>query len=75
LEQLVGGDGRGPAAIAPEPLEEIGRPLVEQGYDGVVTGAFEVLADEDTRLVKSLLSTSAEELNAAVADALSLIKP
>lgn len=42
--------------------------VVAQAYDGVATGAFEVLADEDTRMVKSLLSSTAEELTHAVAD-------
>ena len=41
--------------------------VVEQAYDGVATGAFEVLADDDTRTVKTLLSGSAEELNAHLA--------
>ena len=49
--------------------------VVGQGYDGVATGAFEVLADDQTRLVKSLLGASAEELNAAVAEALSGFEP
>ncbi|MBO0680184.1 SDR family oxidoreductase [Mycolicibacterium sp. S2-37] len=49
--------------------------VVEQGYDGVATGAFEVLADDNTRLVKSLLSARAEELNATFAEAVSIIKP
>ena len=49
--------------------------VVGQGYDGVATGAFEVLADDETRLVKSLLGASAEELNAAVAEALSGFEP
>lgn len=38
--------------------------VVEQSYDGAVTGAFEVLADEDSRDVKARLSDGAEELNA-----------
>ena len=41
--------------------------VVAQAYDGVATGAFEVLADDDTRDVKSRLSGSAEELNAHLA--------
>lgn len=41
--------------------------VVEQGYDGVAVGAFEVLADEDSREVKHLLSASSEELNAVAA--------
>lgn len=44
--------------------------VVEQGYDGVATGAFEVLADEDTRSVKALLGSSAEDMTAALAEAL-----
>ncbi|WP_144710383.1 SDR family oxidoreductase [Curtobacterium pusillum] len=36
--------------------------VVAQAYDGVAAGAFEVLADEDSRMVKSLLSRPAEEL-------------
>lgn len=39
--------------------------VVAQTYDGVAAGAFEVLADADTRMVKSLLSRPAEELAAA----------
>jgi NAD(P)-dependent dehydrogenase (short-subunit alcohol dehydrogenase family) len=38
--------------------------VVEQAYDGVIAGAFEVLADEDSRDVKSRLSDVAEEFNA-----------
>jgi hypothetical protein len=38
--------------------------VVEQSYDGAVTGAFEVLADEDSRDIKSRLSGGAEEFNA-----------
>lgn len=49
--------------------------VVGQGYDGVATGAFEVLADEETQLVKSLLSARAEDLDAAVAQALSGFEP
>ncbi|MCV7420801.1 SDR family oxidoreductase [Mycobacterium yunnanensis] len=40
--------------------------VVEQAYDGVLTGAFEVLADEDSRDVKSRLSGSAEDLGAYI---------
>lgn len=47
--------------------------VVEQGYDGVAAGAFEVLADDDTRLVKTLLSGPAEDLTAAVQETLGLI--
>ncbi|GAA2549357.1 SDR family oxidoreductase [Mycolicibacterium diernhoferi] len=49
--------------------------VVAQAYDGVATGAFEVLADEQTRLIKSLLGAGAEELNAAAAEALSGFEP
>jgi short-subunit dehydrogenase len=42
--------------------------VVTQAYDGVASGAHEVLADEDSRTVKSLLSRPAEEL-AAVTEA------
>ncbi len=42
--------------------------VVAQAYDGVLSGASEVLADEDSRMVKSLLSRPAEEL-AAVTEA------
>ncbi|WP_237569373.1 SDR family oxidoreductase [Mycolicibacterium lacusdiani] len=44
--------------------------VVDQAYDGVVTGAFEVHADEDTRDVKARLSGSSEELNAYIAEKL-----
>jgi NAD(P)-dependent dehydrogenase (short-subunit alcohol dehydrogenase family) len=44
--------------------------VVAQAYDGVVTGAFEVHADEDTRDVKARLSGSSEELNAFIASKL-----
>jgi len=40
--------------------------VVEQAYDGVVTGAFEVLADEDSRDVKARLSGTAEDLGAYI---------
>lgn len=36
--------------------------VVSQGYDGVSNGALEVLADEDTRGLKSMLNMKAEEL-------------
>lgn len=42
--------------------------VVEQAYDGVARGDFEVLADEDTRTVKSLLSGRLEDINAAYAE-------
>ncbi len=45
--------------------------VVEQAYDGIAAGSFEVLADDETRLIKSLLSGSAEDLDAAVAQVLS----
>lgn len=41
--------------------------VVEQAYDGIASGAHEVLADEETRTVKGLLSRRAEDLNAFVA--------
>jgi NAD(P)-dependent dehydrogenase (short-subunit alcohol dehydrogenase family) len=37
--------------------------VVEQTYDGVARGEAEVLADEETRMVKGLLSGRAEDLN------------
>jgi NAD(P)-dependent dehydrogenase (short-subunit alcohol dehydrogenase family) len=43
---------------------------VEQAYDGVIRGDFEVHADDDTRVVKSLLGVSAEDLAAALAERL-----
>ncbi|OFJ54162.1 SDR family oxidoreductase [Mycolicibacterium grossiae] len=47
--------------------------VVAQAYDGVATGAFEVLADEDSRTVKSLLSGPVEAVDAVLADALAAI--
>jgi NAD(P)-dependent dehydrogenase (short-subunit alcohol dehydrogenase family) len=44
--------------------------VVAQAYDGAVRGAWEVLADDDTRMVKSLLGGPAEELGAAIAEAM-----
>ncbi len=44
--------------------------VVDQAYDAVANGAFEVLADADTRDVKALLSTSSEEFNTFLAEAL-----
>lgn len=41
--------------------------VVSQAYDGVATGAFEVLADEDSRDVKSRLSDGSEAFNAYLA--------
>lgn len=38
--------------------------VVDQAYDGVVKGEFEVLADEDSRDVKARMSGSAEDLSA-----------
>jgi NAD(P)-dependent dehydrogenase (short-subunit alcohol dehydrogenase family) len=38
------------------------RSVVDQAYDGVADGAFEVLADDDTRGLKSALGTPAEQL-------------
>ena len=49
--------------------------VVDQAYDGVESGAFEVLADADTREVKSRLSAPAEELDAYLADALAAFEP
>jgi NAD(P)-dependent dehydrogenase (short-subunit alcohol dehydrogenase family) len=47
--------------------------VVAQAYDGVVAGAFEVLADEDSRTVKQLLARPAEELAAATAAAAAVV--
>ncbi|MET0475862.1 MAG: SDR family oxidoreductase [Mycobacterium sp.] len=44
--------------------------VVEQAYDGVVAGAFEVYADDDSRDVKERLGNSSEELNAYLAERL-----
>lgn len=49
--------------------------VVEQAYDGVATGAFEVLADDHTRLAKSLLSAPYEELHAAAMAVLEGFEP
>ncbi|MDX1892827.1 SDR family oxidoreductase [Mycolicibacterium sp. 050158] len=49
--------------------------VVEQGYDGVVAGAFEVLADEDSRDAKARLGASSEELNAYLAAKLEAFVP
>jgi NAD(P)-dependent dehydrogenase (short-subunit alcohol dehydrogenase family) len=49
--------------------------VVNQAYDGVAVGAFEVLADDDTRYVKSLMSARAEELNATLAQRLNSFEP
>lgn len=40
--------------------------VVALAYDGVTDGAYEVLADDDSRFVKELLARPAEELAAAV---------
>jgi NAD(P)-dependent dehydrogenase (short-subunit alcohol dehydrogenase family) len=40
--------------------------VVEQSYDGVARGDFEVLADDETRMVKALLNGRAEDLNTVV---------
>jgi NAD(P)-dependent dehydrogenase (short-subunit alcohol dehydrogenase family) len=47
--------------------------VVAQAYDGAVVGAFEVLADDDTRMVKGLLSRPAEDLGEATAQAMAAI--
>jgi len=47
--------------------------VVAQSLDGAVTGAYEVLADDDTRMVKGLLSRPAEDLGAATAQAMAAI--
>jgi NAD(P)-dependent dehydrogenase (short-subunit alcohol dehydrogenase family) len=44
--------------------------VVEQAYDGVASGALEVLADESTRDLKAGLSTKAEELYPMLAERL-----
>jgi len=49
--------------------------VVEQAYDGVATGAFEVIADDDTRLAKSLLSARYEDLHEAAMESLSGFEP
>jgi len=38
--------------------------VVDQAYDGLVQGAFEVLADDDSRDIKSRMSGTAEDLSA-----------
>jgi hypothetical protein len=35
--------------------------VVKQAYDGLAAGAFEILADESTQMLKSQLSTPAEQ--------------
>ena len=49
--------------------------VVAQGYDGVASGAFEVLADADSLDVKGRLSGSSEELNAYLAERLADFEP
>ncbi|KKB77120.1 short-chain dehydrogenase [Devosia soli] len=49
--------------------------VVTQTYDGVVNGALEVLADDDTRGLKAMLSTRAEELYPALHQQLAFFKP
>jgi NAD(P)-dependent dehydrogenase (short-subunit alcohol dehydrogenase family) len=43
--------------------------VVEQAYDGVATGAAEVLADDNSRIVKSLLGDTPEAFNVHLAEA------
>jgi NAD(P)-dependent dehydrogenase (short-subunit alcohol dehydrogenase family) len=47
--------------------------VVAQAYDGVAAGALEVLADEDSRQVKALLSGPVEAVDAAIAEALAAL--
>jgi NAD(P)-dependent dehydrogenase (short-subunit alcohol dehydrogenase family) len=47
--------------------------IVAQAYDGVATGALEVLADEDSRTVKALLSGPVEAVDAALAESLAAL--
>jgi NAD(P)-dependent dehydrogenase (short-subunit alcohol dehydrogenase family) len=49
--------------------------VVEQAYDGVVDGAYEVLADADSLDIKSRLSGRSEDLNAHLAQLLSDFQP
>ena len=49
--------------------------VVGQAYDGVATGAFEVLADADSLDVKSRLSGSSEDLYAHLAQSLADFTP
>ncbi len=49
--------------------------VVEQAYDGVARGEYEVLADEDTRTVKSLLGGRLEDINAAYAEVIDALIP
>lgn len=47
--------------------------VVSQSFDGAATGVYEVLADDDTRWVKGLLSRPAEDLGEAAAQAMAAI--
>ncbi|WIE64837.1 SDR family oxidoreductase [Curtobacterium sp. MCLR17_036] len=47
--------------------------VVTQAYDGVLAGAWEVLADDDSRFVKGLLSAPAEDLAAATRAAMGAV--
>ncbi|OIH99548.1 MULTISPECIES: SDR family oxidoreductase [unclassified Curtobacterium] len=47
--------------------------VVTQAYDGVAAGAWEVLADDDSRFVKGLLSAPAEDLAAATRAAMEAV--
>jgi NAD(P)-dependent dehydrogenase (short-subunit alcohol dehydrogenase family) len=47
--------------------------VVSQSLDGAVTGAYEVLADDGTRMVKGLLSRPAEDLAEATAQAMAAV--
>lgn len=47
--------------------------VVTQAYDGVLAGAWEVLADDDSRFVKGLLSAPAEDLAAATRAAMNAV--
>jgi NAD(P)-dependent dehydrogenase (short-subunit alcohol dehydrogenase family) len=49
--------------------------VVAQGYDGVVGGAMEILADETTRGLKSMLSMKGEELYPMLHEQLASFKP
>lgn len=49
--------------------------VVAQAYDGVTTGSVEVLADEPTRELKSMLSTKAEELYPVFAEQVASFVP
>jgi NAD(P)-dependent dehydrogenase (short-subunit alcohol dehydrogenase family) len=49
--------------------------VVSQAYDGVVAGVAEVLADDDSRMLKTLMNGTPEELAAAVAGPLGEFVP